>query len=407
MRPTVRLRATAAALRGGAPTLAAVAVAWFLAFGTRLVLPAVLPAVRADLGIDNATAGLVLTALWVAYALTQFPSGLLADRVGERRVLVASTAVGGLAALGIGLSVGPLGFVVGVVLFGLGTGLYATPRVMVVSRVYPRRATTALGVVFAAGNVGTSTLPALAGVAAGAVGWRAGFLAVAPAFLVAAVGLRTALPAGPTEPEAGTDAAGLTDALGTAAAELRRRSVRYAAVVLVGFGFAYQGLVAFLPTYLVDRTALGPAAASGLFGLLFASGLVAQLLAGGLADRIGRRPVLLASLALTLAGLAGLVTVRGRLALAVVVAVLGLQIGFWPVITAYAYDTLSDGDRGGGFGLVRTVYLCLGATGPLVVGALFDAGRYENGIGLLAAAFALVGVLCLRLPAVRTPPAQS
>jgi MFS family permease len=293
------------------------------------------------------------------------------------------------------------------VLFGLGTGLYATPRVMVVSRVYPRRATTALGVVFAAGNVGTSTLPALAGVAAGAVGWRAGFLAVAPAFLVAAVGLRTALPAGPTEPEAGTDAAGLTDALGTAAAELRRRSVRYAAVVLVGFGFAYQGLVAFLPTYLVDRTALGPAAASGLFGLLFASGLVAQLLAGGLADRIGRRPVLLASLALTLAGLAGLVTVRGRLALAVVVAVLGLQIGFWPVITAYAYDTLSDGDRGGGFGLVRTVYLCLGATGPLVVGALFDAGRYENGIGLLAAAFALVGVLCLRLPAVRTPPAQS
>jgi MFS family permease len=177
--------------------------------------------------------------------------------------------------------------------------------------------------------------------------------------------------------------------------------------VLVGFGFAYQGLVAFLPTYLVDRTPLGPAAASALFGLLFASGLVAQLLAGGLADRIGRRPVLLACLALTLAGLAGLVTVRGRLALAVVVAVLGLQIGFWPVITAYAYDALSDGDRGGGFGLVRTVYLCLGATGPLAVGTLFDAGRYEGGIGLLAAVFALVGLVCLCLPAVRAPPAQS
>ncbi len=406
MLPIGRLRATVGALRGGAPTLAAVAVAWFLAFGTRLVLPAVLPAVRADLGIDNATAGLVLTALWVAYALTQFPSGLLADRVGERWVLVASTAVGGLAALGIGLSAGPAGFVAGVVLFGLGTGLYATPRVMVVSRVYPRRATTALGVVFAAGNVGTSTLPALAGVAAGAVGWRAGFLAVAPAFLLAAAGLRTALPAGPAD-ATGTDAAGLGAALRTAAAELRRRPVRYAAVVLVGFGFAYQGLVAFLPTYLVDRTPLGPAAASALFGLLFASGLVAQLLAGGLADRIGRRPVLLACLALTLAGLAGLVTVRGRLALAVVVAVLGLQIGFWPVITAYAYDALSDGDRGGGFGLVRTVYLCLGATGPLAVGTLFDAGRYEGGIGLLAAAFALVGLVCLRLPAVRTTPTQS
>ena len=76
----------------GAP-LAAVAVGWFLALGARFVVPSVLPTARADLGFDNATAGLLLTGLWGSYPVMPFPSGLLHDRVAKRHILGAHTVL--------------------------------------------------------------------------------------------------------------------------------------------------------------------------------------------------------------------------------------------------------------------------------------------------------------------------
>ncbi|MFB6301914.1 MAG: MFS transporter [Haloferacaceae archaeon] len=403
----------------GGRTLLAVAGAWFLALGTRIAVPAVLPHVRADVGIDNATAGAVVTTLWVAYALTQFPSGLLTDRIGERRMLVGSMILGALGTLVLGLAGGLAGLVAGVLLYGLGTGVFATPRVMIVSRVFPHRATTALGVVFAAGNVGNTVLPALAGLIAAALGWRVGFLAVAPLFVLAAVGLRVTLPDTGPDGASGADAGPAGDGedhaadggretpdVAAAVAELRRRPVGFATVALVLFAFAYQGLIGFLPTYLVDAKGLAPGRASLLFGAFFAAGLVAQLAVGSLADRHGRRPLLVATLAVTVAGLGTLTVAEGTVALAGIVLLLGVQLGFWPVVNAYAYDALSDGARGGGYGFVRTIYLCLGATGPLVVGVLFDAGRYDGAFLVLVAAFALVALVCAALPTVE-PPAET
>jgi len=381
---------------GRGPTLLAVAGAWFLALGTRLAVPAVLPYVRADLGIDNAAAGLLVTTLWVAYALTQFPSGLLTDRLGERRLLAGSMFLGAVAVLLLGVTGGPVGLAAGVLLFGFGTGLFATPRVMVVSRLYPDRATTALGVVFAAGNVGNTVLPALAGVVAAAAGWRAGFLGLAPLFVLAALGLRAAL--SDHDPTDAPDDGRATPDVAAALADLRGRPVGFATAALVLFAFAYQGLVGFLPTYLVDAKGLAPGSASLLFGVFFASGLVAQLAAGGLADRHGRRPVLVVTLVAALVATLALTLADGVPLLAGVVVLLGVQIGFWPVMNAYAYDVLPAGSRGGAYGLVRTVYLCLGATAPLVVGALFDANRYDGAFLVLGSAFGLVLLACAALP---------
>ncbi|MFB6107733.1 MAG: MFS transporter [Haloplanus sp.] len=398
---TDTLRATVADLRseGRAPLLLAVAGSWFLALGMRLVFPAVLPSLRTELGIDNATAGALVTLLWMAYAVTQFPAGLLADRVGERRVLVTSMALGAVAVLVLGGTSGLWGVVAGVVLYGLGTGLFATPRVMVVSDAYADRAATALGVVFASGNVGNTLLPALAGVLAASVGWRVSFLAAAPLFVVAAVALRTALPDGAPDDRPATDGGeSVARTVVASAAELRRRPVQFATAALLLFAFAYQGVVGFLHTYLVDVKSLSPRTASVLFGAFFASGLVAQLASGTLADAYGRRRLLAGTLAVTVAALVSLTAVHGLPALVVVVSLLGVELGFWPVLNAYAYDALSAGARGGGFGFVRTVYLCVGATGPLVVGAAFDADRYDAGFLFLAGLFAVVLVVCGSLP---------
>ena len=347
----------------GAP-LAAVAAGWFLALGARFVVPSILPTVRADLGFGNATAGLLLTGLWGSYAVMQFPSGLLTDRTGERRILVVATVLGGVAVAALAATGDLVAFAVGVLLFGLGTGLYATPRVMVISRLYPDRSDTALGVVFASGNVGNTLLPAAAGIVATTVGWRLGFVALAPVFGLVAVALALVVP----RDGAGGGAAGSAR---DGVAELRRRPVQIVTAALVLFAF----------------------------GGFFAVGLLAQLVSGGAAAAYGRRTMLVGTVAFAIVGV-GVLTALPPTAALVLTPVLGLQLGVWPVLNAYAYDALSAGARGGGFGFLRSVYLLLGAAGPVVVGTMFEAGRADGGLLLCAATFAVVIGTCARLPAI-------
>jgi len=67
---------------GRGDILVAVAAGWFLSIGVRLAYPVLLPYLRESYGLDLTTAGLLLTALWLCYALGQLPGGLLADRFG-------------------------------------------------------------------------------------------------------------------------------------------------------------------------------------------------------------------------------------------------------------------------------------------------------------------------------------
>ena len=365
---------------GRGTILTSVAGGWFLALGTRLAFPAVLPFVRAEFGITNTTAGSVITALWVSYALTQFPSGVLTDTLTERRILTLGIIVGGVSVLFIGLADGLTSFFIGTILFGLGTGLYATPRVTLISRTYPQRSTTALGVVFASGNLGSVILPAGVGVLAASFGWRTGFTLLGPGFALIAIALWLIID--PTRADDQTEQT-VRDQL-RALTGVLHRPVVLGTTTLMLFGFAYQGFVGFFVVYLVDMKGFAPATASVLYGLFFAVGLVIQLVAGVAADNYGRRSTLITLLALTVLGLFSLPFITGLLPLSGLVALLGVQLGYWPVINSYVYDALPEAISGSGYGLVRTTYLCTGATGPLLVGWLFDAGRENMAVMVLA-----------------------
>lgn len=71
------------------------------------------------------------------------------------------------------------------VLFGLGKGLYATPRVTVLSNTYADRDPTAITLTFAAGSLGSAALPFIIGRLVETADWRLGFaIAILPFALV-------------------------------------------------------------------------------------------------------------------------------------------------------------------------------------------------------------------------------
>jgi predicted MFS family arabinose efflux permease len=395
--PINTVRSALAPLRGGGRgwLLLCIAGGWLLVNGFRVLLPVLLPRIKADFAIGNAEAGFALTVLWGLYAALQFPGGLAADRVGERRLvtggllLAAASFAAFYVAHGYGL------FLAATALFGFGAGFFGTPRDMLLSRLYPSADNTAYGITFAAGSLGSAALPFAAAAIATRFGWRVAIVWLLPFMVLAAAGLRRLVP---EREDDGLDRLPARETVSKTVAALSERRVLYAGMVMLLFIFSYQGFVAFLPTYLVEVKGLSEGLTAALFGLMFVFGAVVNPVAGQLADRVSERATLFALIGLSTVTLAVLPFVGGRLALGVLVPLLGIRIAIGPLTSAFIVRELPTGVQGTGWGLLRTVFFGLGATSSSVIGLFADAGRFDAGFLLLAGVTGLIAVFWWRVP---------
>lgn len=181
------------------------------------------------------------------------------------------------------------------------------------------------------------------------------------------------------------------------------RHVVLAWVAMTLILFTYQGITAFLPTYLIDVKGLAQGTASVLYGVFYASGAVSQWFAGNAADRYGERTVLatLAAVGVFTVGL--LPFVGGTASLAALLVLLGTRLGIGPVGNGYVAALLPDEIQGAGYGLFRTFYLAVGALGSLFVGVLAERGLFDESFLILAAVTAASSILYMFLP---TAPAS-
>lgn len=392
-----RLKAATAAFVDGQRgiLLATVAFGWLLALGVRLVFPAVLPEIRSDFGMGLSTAGTLLSALWIAYAAMQFPGGLLADWIGERAILVVSVGVATVGVGGVVAAPTIESFFAATVLVGLGVGLYGTTRITVLSDTFPDHSGTAIGITQAAGNVGTTLLPPLAGLLTVWAGWRLSFGVLVPAFLLVIAGLWLRVPPR-TSPRGADDTVVRISAV---AGTLSKRRVVAATLMMAALSVVYQAFTGFYPTYLGLQKNLGADRAATLLGVFFGAAILIQPLAGAIGDRFGARKTLLAAVTMTGGGLAVIPHIEGWLPLVTVTMLASVQLSIWPIANAYVVEVVPDDIQGTTMGVTRTFYLGVGAVGPAVVFAVADAGRPDAGVFGLAALALVATVPALFLAA--------
>ncbi len=375
-------------------------VGHLLALGTRLVYPALLPSITAAYDLTLTTAGMVLSLIWVAFALAQVPGGLLADRIGERVTLAAAIGVTGVAVAIVVLAPVFAVFLLGLVVFGVASGAYGTPRITALSDIYPERGGIAIGLQSAAGNVGTATLPVIAAAIAGVLGWRAGLGFVIPGFVAVAVGIWLVVP-DRTSPAMDTTDESATATGRRVLGAVVHRPVFVGMVTMTSMMFVYQAFTGFLPTFLVEVKGFTEGTAATMLGIFFASAIVLQPLAGGIADRYGERRIMAVLAVVTVLTVGAFPFVESVAVAAVLSAVAGGQLGFWPPAFTYVTASLPDELQGSGFGLLRTVFILIGAAGPVMVGWLADAGYFSEAFFVLSAIAATAIGLSLLLP--RTP----
>lgn len=410
-------------------TLLLTAALWFLAKFLRYALPALFPAFRTEFGVSNTFLGTAFTGMMVAYSLMQFPSGVLADRFGGVAVIAAGAVVAASGALVLGVTAPLVVLLGGMLLVGLGTGVHKTVSVGLLARVYPSRTGRTLGIFDTIGAFGGVAAPTAVVVVADAADWHALFLVGAVAGLALTGGVLRYVPRRAADqsrnsgsndhsddasddsaiddvdskrlPESTGDADSTADADSTNHLAFRRylslfRNRRFTLFVGVTlcFGFAYNGVVTFLPLYLTDH-GLTDETASLVYSALFAVSFV-QVLTGGLSDRVGRLPLAVAVLAVA-TGALGALTAVGRasaLVLGAVVVAFGLgSHGFRPIRAAYLSATIPDDVAGGGLGLARTLLMGVGALSPAAVGVVADAAGFTVAFGLLAVVMAAGALL--------------
>lgn len=394
-----RLRAGAGELRtdGRGPVLAAVAGAWFLSIGVRLIYPALLPHLRAAFGFGLATAGLLITALWVTYALGQLPGGLLTDRFGSGRILLASTVATGFAVVLVVASPSVPWLFATTAVLALATSLAGPARLPLLSAVFPDRGGTAIGVTQAAGNLGNTLLPLAGGLLASVAAWQLGLGFVLPVVAVVTFTIWQYVPRSPVDRSA-AEGHGLRATLRSVRSDFTSRSVLVVLAVQIFGSGSYQAFTGFYPTYLIEAKGVAPTTAAVLFGLFFATGTVVQPLSGATGDRLGERRGLLLVLVPAGAALAVLPFLAGLPALTAITVVLGVMLGRSTLALTYLTKSLSAEIRGTGLGAVRTGYQLLGAVAPLLVGFLADADLFDEAFLGLAAIFGLMVGCSVLLP---------
>src|SRR5262245_33686027 len=160
-----------------------------LCMGLRQSLGLFMRPMNVDLGISAAAFGFSIALQNIVWGVAQPFSGALADRYGPRPVIFVTALIFSLGLLTLMVSTSfPGGLVVAGVLLGVGTtgfsNLYGT-----ISRYTPaERRSQTVGLVAAAGSLGTMVLAPLGGFLIDGPGWRAAMvtfaaLAVLMAFL--------------------------------------------------------------------------------------------------------------------------------------------------------------------------------------------------------------------------------
>ena len=372
----------------GGRLLLIVSAGWATAQGGRLVLSPLVPAVREDLAVSNAEIGFVFSVLWGLYALLQYPSGRLSDRLSRKTLLVVGGAIGAAGFLAMGLASTYLAFLAGAAVVGVGVGLYPTAARALISDLFVERRGQAFGLHTASGDLGGVAAAGLATLVVVVATWRTAYLPVVAllALIVVAIHVQSREPYVFERTELAVGA--------TARRLLARPGLRRLVLAYVLFAFSWQATTAFLPTFLRASKGLPPAVANAGFAALFLVGAIAKPTAGWLGDRVEKQRV--APVALLLgAGSLGVVLLVDSTP-AVVVGVVLFSAGllsFPPVMQAYLMDRLPNESMGGDLGAMRSVYISIGATGPTVIGAIADVSSFGVAFTALAGCLLVSAVL--------------
>ncbi|MDG5821507.1 MFS transporter [Natronococcus sp. A-GB7] len=369
--------------------LALCTLAFFVTMVGRLAISPIIPDIVDTFSVSNAVVGLSLSGMWLAYGLAQYPSGVLADRYGERLIILVAVGGSALAALAVSLTPAFALFFLATIALGAVAGLHYSVATTLLARTYDNVG-TAVGVHNTGATIAGLVTPVAVAWLAVRFGWRVAVAAVAligiPSTILFAWKVRPTEPRRPETP--------LRDRFQVAPVLelLSRPPIAFTLFVAIVSEFAWQGTASFLPTFLIEHQGASTTFAGVLFSAYFVVQGVAQIGVGALSDRIGRDRAIGLCMLAGVVGFGVLIASSSTLPIVAGIVLVGIGMSFGAALMPRFLQELSAEEQNAGFGLVRTVYMIVAALGSVVVGALTDLFGWAVSFGFLAALLGAVGL---------------
>ncbi|MBI2847001.1 MAG: MFS transporter [Chloroflexi bacterium] len=380
-------------------TVAALGLGWLVLSIDRSTPSPILSIIGRDFGLSGAEMGAIASAYFFPYVAMQVPAGVIGDRVGLKKVLVAMYLVIGVGALATGLfAVSYSLLLTFAVLRGLGAGAFFSGAYGITMQTVPagkRGISTAI--VTSGASLGMAlglALPAVIYLATDS--WRAPFLLFAvPLFAMAIVLLFALGDIKHVEVERGGPRA-IMDIL-----KNKDLMLLNVALFCVLYGH-WTALTWGASLFAVERGMRVDIA--GFFAAIIAlSSIPGVIIMGRLSDTVGRKRLSAVLLLIGVATIFSMAYFKSPVALIVALVLYGL-VGSpaWAAVSiAWVGDHVSAGRRvgvGTAMGVTNTFAMSASVVAPVVSGWVRDRSGSLEGAFYLAAVIVLLGALLTLIP---------
>lgn len=371
-------------------------VGGFAIFSSTLSKTPVLPLFAEALHATSAEIGWIVMASTIPGVLVSYPAGVLSDRLGRRRLLIASLAVFATAPF-LYLLIDAAWQLMAVRFYhGFATALFGTVASAAIAERYVADRATRLSAYSSVTIVGRSIAPFLGGALISLASFDAVYIACAISGVIAfAAGLLLKDRHTVHAPAARRELPGFRSSL---AGVLKERGILLVSLIEAAQYLVFGAIEAFLALY---ASSLGiPAWQIGIIlGVQLVSIVFAKPLMGRLSDRIGRTTVIAPGLLIGAASVALLILAKGFIGLTLLSLAFG--IGFATVTSSTAAlvaDLTQDGRFGASMGVLRTVMDVGQSIGPVLTGFVIAHLGYASAFGVLAGILVLATALLGALP---------
>jgi len=371
-----------------------------------------LPIIGKELGLTYSQIGLIMTCQYVAGAVANVPGGIIVDTVGRKGLLMALSLFWvGFPYLLMGFSHGYPMLLACVALVGFGNSLWHPTAIPTLARLFPERKGLVLSLHGMGGNVGDAVAPLVVGSLLTVLTWREVVVLNVMPGLVMSLLLLVFL--GTVSLGGRRKASVIDDHQKQSLGEYFRGVpvlFRNRALVVLTASSAFRAmtqnaLLTFLPVYLAYEMGFAPFwVGAGMFALQ-AAGFAATPIAGHLSDRMGRRRVMITTMAMTAVVLVFMAIAGKSQAFIAFIAVLGFFLyAIRPVMQAWLLETTPKNMGGTSIGILFGAQAAGSSIAPLLGGIIADRFGLAATFWFLAFTIVIANFFILMMPKDETRP---
>jgi len=336
-----------------------------------------LPLIGKELGLSYGEIGAIMTCQYLVGAISNVPGGLAVDFVSRKTMPMAISMLWvGVPYLLMGLTHTYWLLLVCSALVGVGNNLWHPAAIPLLAQRFPERRGLAVALHGMGGNLGDAIAPFASGALLTILSWREVVIVnVIPGLLLAAlilvyVNRTTEQSRDMAEKSERMRAADVLSAL--------RTMFTSRTVLMVSASSAFRlmtqaGLLTFLPVFLATQMGYSPIWIGACMLALQTAGFVAAPIAGHLSDRMGRRRIIMSSMAMTGLVLLLMAAIGRSTAFVLFISVLGFFLfAIRAVMQAWILDAAPKSMGGTSIGILFGTQAIGAAVGPALGGIFAD-----------------------------------